>query len=651
MDFIKKFAEEKIEQEMGMGGNQQQSQGQGYGNQQGYDEQQQQQAYDGNQGGSYGGNQSGGYENQASYGQNQYQDSYGQNQNQNQGSYGGNQGGYGENQGGYGGQREDSYGGQGGEGYGQTGGAQYNRRHGQGGAGYGGSGNTPQIDQSAAIQAANQHASNGDENSSLFSSALGQLGGMSAQDANDVDEDDVQQKHDQAYNQGNAGNLSANAMGGAAAMQALKMFTSGQSGAAGGSGGNMQSKIIGMAMSEAAQLFDQSGGAASGNKQDAVSSAGQMIMKLMLKNQVSGMMGGGQSGGLSSLMGIWMLIMSNLGLFIWASGWTYLKYKLGWTYIPGHGPLPVPDQLWTEHDRGFNTPLTFFLVLSYSLQISLNTEEALYWHHLIQAVRRPHSASANWLSSRFFVSWITISAFFTLVQFSATWIKYGTFDNQLSRALTCAGILQLVLVSASTVIIFQFPAFLSSVKTSGAGPEVRTRLHFYHELNKVRTFSRTVLALSCLTLGADGLTEKKRINTSRVAPDTLEQILFGSYFFSNLIGLMLYLPRNYASMEKPTAGQVFVGRAQAHQGAGDTQASVNLKTLLRQGGQWDDIDDARAQAQRTHSGQWVPNDHAYSLDDNWTTQDVERGDVGSQLDKFTSVEHDIDVPPSPVSKD
>jgi len=38
-------------------------------------------------------------------------------------------------------------------------------------------------------------------------------------------------------------------------------------------------------------LFDQSGGAASGTKQDAVSSAGQMVMKLMMKNQMSGVSG------------------------------------------------------------------------------------------------------------------------------------------------------------------------------------------------------------------------------------------------------------------------------------------------------------------------------------------------------------------------
>ena len=107
----------------------------------------------------------------------------------------------------------------------------------------------------------------------------------------------------------------------AAALQALKMFTSGQSGAAGASGGNMQSKVsvpyesldsrrpqtdygygnvgschgtnsryscLSSLIFGDVKLFDQSGGAASGTKQDAVSSAGQMIMKLMMKQQMSG---------------------------------------------------------------------------------------------------------------------------------------------------------------------------------------------------------------------------------------------------------------------------------------------------------------------------------------------------------------------------
>jgi hypothetical protein len=43
----------------------------------------------------------------------------------------------------------------------------------------------------------------------------------------------------------------------AAAMQALKMFTGGSSGSAGAAGGGGQNQFVGMAMAQAAKLFDQ----------------------------------------------------------------------------------------------------------------------------------------------------------------------------------------------------------------------------------------------------------------------------------------------------------------------------------------------------------------------------------------------------------
>jgi hypothetical protein len=61
------------------------------------------------------------------------------------------------------------------------------------------------------MAAANANA--GQQDSSLFSSAMGFLSNMNKDDKDDVDEDDVQQKHDQAYNQGNAGGMSANSIG------------------------------------------------------------------------------------------------------------------------------------------------------------------------------------------------------------------------------------------------------------------------------------------------------------------------------------------------------------------------------------------------------------------------------------------------------
>ena len=82
-------------------------------------------------------------------------------------------------------------------------------------------------------------------------------------------------------------------------VQVLKKFTSGNTSSS-GSGGS-QTQLISMAMAEATKLFDKSGGAASGNKQDAVNGA---AMKLLVQSKFSGAVGGGNSGGLGNLMSL-----------------------------------------------------------------------------------------------------------------------------------------------------------------------------------------------------------------------------------------------------------------------------------------------------------------------------------------------------------
>jgi hypothetical protein len=78
-------------------------------------------------------------------------------------------------------------------------------------------------------------------------------------------------------------------------------MNSGNSG--GNSGGDFQTKMIGMAMSEAAQMFDKSGNG--GDKQEAVNGAAATMFKLMAQSKMSSLMGGSNSGGggLSSMLG------------------------------------------------------------------------------------------------------------------------------------------------------------------------------------------------------------------------------------------------------------------------------------------------------------------------------------------------------------
>jgi hypothetical protein len=121
----------------------------------------------------------------------------------------------------------------------------------------------------------------------------------------------VTKAHEQVYGGGDTSNLSANAIGGAAALQVLKNYMSGgdasQKAAATAAtppapGGDFQTKMIGMAMSEAAKMFDKTSGT-TGDKQDAVNGAASTMFKLMVQSKLSGGGTTGSGGGVTSLLG------------------------------------------------------------------------------------------------------------------------------------------------------------------------------------------------------------------------------------------------------------------------------------------------------------------------------------------------------------
>ncbi|KAG6910544.1 hypothetical protein DXG01_009963 [Tephrocybe rancida] len=159
-----------------------------------------------------------------------------------------------------------------------------------------GSGGRTNINHEEAVAHAQEHGS-GD--SSLFKTALDFVHSNGQDHQNPIDEEEVTRAHHEAYSKESASKLSADSLGGAAALQILKKFTSGS-----GGGGGSQTQLISLAMAEASKLFDKSGGTASGNKQDAVNGAAMTVMKLLVQSKFSGAIGGSNSGGLSSFMGL-----------------------------------------------------------------------------------------------------------------------------------------------------------------------------------------------------------------------------------------------------------------------------------------------------------------------------------------------------------
>ncbi|KAL8901808.1 MAG: hypothetical protein Q9207_005016 [Kuettlingeria erythrocarpa] len=166
-------------------------------------------------------------------------------------------------------------------------------------------------DYSGALHHAQEHGNS--EDSSLFSSALGMLSGKKKHDyANeDMDEDSAVRAHQAMYNSGedSGSQHSSQTMGAGAAMQALKLFTSSSSSSntpqSTSGGSNSQNAFIGLAMGQAARLFDEQSAQGKvepgADKQSVVNDAAKMALKMYLK---SGSSQGGAGGGPGGLLGM-----------------------------------------------------------------------------------------------------------------------------------------------------------------------------------------------------------------------------------------------------------------------------------------------------------------------------------------------------------
>lgn len=132
-------------------------------------------------------------------------------------------------------------------------------------------------------------------------------------------------------------------------------------------------------------------------------------------------------------------------------------------------------------------------------------------------------------------------------------------------------------------MVYKFPRFLSDVQSSGAGPEVRARLHFYHEMNRLRTLFRFFFTFPLLILGVDGLTAETKINLMPLLTDILAFTTVASLSVVMMISIILYLPR--ASSTSPHH-RVMVGQMPA-----TTRQATQLISMLREAGQWDGVDD------------------------------------------------------------
>ncbi|KAK8854848.1 hypothetical protein IAR55_003587 [Kwoniella newhampshirensis] len=111
--------------------------------------------------------------------------------------------------------------------------------------------------------------------------------------------------------------------------------------------------------------------------------------------------------------------------------------------------------------------------------------------------------------------------------------------------------MSVLLASASVVLCFVFPSFLHTVKRQGATAEVLERLHFFSEMNQMRTVFRVMYAVAFLILSVDGFTKEKKVNTNPFWADFIFLMGQIGLLSATCLSVVILLPRNMTSESLP----------------------------------------------------------------------------------------------------
>lgn len=219
-----------------------------------------------------------------------------------------------------------------------------------------------------------------------------------------------------------------------------------------------------------------------------------------------------------------------------------LKYRNGYAFIPGHGIVPTPYQLWPSSDQAWLRPLYILFAVTWGLELVTHLEELMFWLFLIhQGPER-----RDWFASIEFRSW-AIGSCIAMAGLPVTAV--------LTRAdpLRAEAYIFLVGGAASTVVtlfffivLAKFPSFLRQVKQEGAAGQVVLRLVKFHELNILRVIFRIFMTIPLLLLGIDGVMEKHVLNNSALWSDVLAFFAAVGLVTSSTLTLLIFFPRSLA---------------------------------------------------------------------------------------------------------
>ncbi|KAF6759993.1 hypothetical protein DFP72DRAFT_92316 [Ephemerocybe angulata] len=227
-------------------------------------------------------------------------------------------------------------------------------------------------------------------------------------------------------------------------------------------------------------------------------------------------------------------------IFIYAAGYTVIKYREGYILHPVYGIIPKPHQLWDKSAHSAILPLNLVFSIAWGLEMVTHLEELCFWLFLVNS----GSSQQDWFSSLYFKTWSAGSIVAVIYMPLVT--IFTRSDPLKSEAYTfMAGSLgSLSLTLWFVPILWTFPGFLRNLRREGVDIATIVRLTKFSELNTIRVIFRFVFTVPLLILGIDGVRPHNHINESVFWTDFLVVLAGFGCSISSAITLVIFFPRS-----------------------------------------------------------------------------------------------------------
>ncbi|KAG9006165.1 hypothetical protein FRB94_012248 [Tulasnella sp. JGI-2019a] len=229
-------------------------------------------------------------------------------------------------------------------------------------------------------------------------------------------------------------------------------------------------------------------------------------------------------------------------IFIRSFVMMYIKYNVGYSFIPGHGYIPTPWQLWPEHYQRLIFPAQICFAFAWALEIVSHLEELCFWLFLTNM----SPLHTPWFSSWNCWAWAGGSVVGLIVMpVVAVVTRSDPLVNEAYISLV-GSIMSTIITLAFFRVIFIFPSFMARVKSEGAGQEVVTRLQTFHSLNLIRVAFRLTFVIAILVLASDGIRphDVHPINSTALWADFLSLVGGIGCVISSALTLLIFFPRS-----------------------------------------------------------------------------------------------------------